>query len=379
MKKYISIIAILLGLGSCIYPYDPDIEGTSDEIVVMEGNIVAGGTSTVNFSRVYPIKRDRLYDPVNGIAWIEDDAGNEYQPSSQVPSRSVEIPMENASPEHKYRMKAKVGDKVYYSDWLEPTAPPVIEDVSFGLSQDSTRVEVAVTVNGGERGTGFIGISFDETWEFHSDFLCQYYLDTLDWSVSPLMGMYPNYWCWKSSSSGMILMSYAELTTTRLESRVVHTFGRASDRNQKLYSINVHAVNLSEDAFFYISNVGRISEMSGSLFSPNPGEMPSNFRCETDPNQHVEGYVTASIATSFRAFMGGEYYTYPSPSLSSLLIPEDEESYRSLYDTGFYPVDRMTLPAVEPGETVTGIAWGPIRCIDCVVAGGSNKKPDYWP
>lgn len=379
MKKLFALILTLSGLVSCIYPYNPDIEGTTDNIVVIEGTIMPGGTSTFGFSRVYPLKRTGLYDMVVGRAWVEDDEGKVYQPSSQNPATSIQIPMDDASPDRRYRMKSEIDGKTYSSDWLEPKAPPEIEDIEFSLSQDSTAVVVSATFNGGKQGTGYIGVSFEETWEFHADFRGEYYLDTLRWSVQPLQSPYPNYWCWRSNSSQMYLLSYAELTTDRLPSRPIQAFDRRDSRNHKLYSINIRAITLSEEAYKYINNLGIISTQQGSLFSPNPGEMPSNIICENDPEQRVEGYVTAGEVASKRAFLNSRFYNPREPSTGSLFLPGPMDNFKELYENKSYPIAFMSLPVGENNEYVSGIYWGPLRCIDCVIAGGTKNKPDYWP
>ena len=202
MKKIVPILVILAGMVSCVYPYNPDLEGTAEDIVVLEGSIVAGGTSTVQFSKVSSLST--VYysaQKIGGMAWVEDDEGKIYASQSLSPSSSINIPMNDAPLNRKYRMKAEVDNEIYYSDWLDPLAPPEIEDVSFSLTEDSTRVQVSVTLDGGEQGTGYVGLSFDETWEFHADYDCQYLLDTLTWQVSQRQNdPYPNYWCWAHAS-----------------------------------------------------------------------------------------------------------------------------------------------------------------------------------
>ena len=141
------------------------------------------------------------------------------------------------------------------------------------------------------------------------------------------------------------------------------------------------AITLSDKAFKYLSNLSSISNMNGSLFSPNPGEMPSNIRCDSDPGRHVEGYVFASQITSCRGFLDSRYYKASGPSTSVLFLPEPGESYRELYENGAYPVAfmRLPIPTDEGYQDVEDVFWGPIRCIDCVVAGGTTQKPDFWP
>ena len=169
------------------------------------------------------------------------------------------------------------------------------------------------------------------------------------------------------------------LNDNRMVSYPFHSFSRYSNRNHKLYSINVKAFTLSDKAYKYMNNLSVISNMSGSLFSPNPGEMASNIRCETNPERRVEGYITASLATSSRAFLDSRYFLYASPATNYLFVPD--RSYKSLYYDGYYPVDMMTIRIGEGEEArdVTDIFWGPVRCIDCVAEGGTKQKPDYWP
>ena len=380
MRNKILIIVIShFGLASCIYPYDGKLTGTNEDIVVIDGNIVAGGTSTVNLSKVLSFAEGARYDSeaAKGKAWIEDDAGGKYYPSSpEEISSSLTINTENAPEGRKYRLVANVEGKIYSSDWLDVVKAPIIEDIEIGLSKDRTDVDVKVTVRGGEGASGFIGLSYDETWEFHADYECRYELDTLRWRVFPRMSPYPNYWCWKhESSQGTILMDYSELDDDRVTSYKLLSFPTTSKRNHKRYSINVKAVNLPEVTFKYMKNLESISKGQGSLFSPNPGEMVSNVRCESDPSVRVLGYVTALLEASKRVFIGSKFYTYVEPPITYLFVPADiPESY----GYGNYPVDLMTLPKGEMGADLTTVFWGPLRCMDCVVEGGTKQRPDFW-
>ena len=96
MKRVLTILAVLAGLSSCIYPDDPELEGTSDDIIVLEGSIVAGGTSTVRLSKVRSLSEKAYYygiNPVSGTAWVEDDQGTTYLPEDQGLAPNVSIPM----------------------------------------------------------------------------------------------------------------------------------------------------------------------------------------------------------------------------------------------------------------------------------------------
>lgn len=377
MKKFLSILVFTAAaLSSCIYPYDTDLKGVKDTIVVLEGEILVGGVSTMRISSVNSFSESIFHHEVRGMATVEDDQGNIYSSNSKVPRSLVSIPMEDAPSDRKYRFRVTVDGTAYYSDWLDPLEPPVIEEVKAGLSADSTRVEITTTLDGGVDASGYIGITYDETWEFHADYMCRYELDTLKWRINERFLDYPNYWCWRSNSLiGMILVDYTEIDGNRVVSYPVQAFPRYNNRNHRKYSIEVHAVTLSNEAYKYIKNLNDNTNTSGTLFSPNPGEMPSNLYCLTNPDKSVMGYVTASKVASQRIFMDSQYHTPTSPPEGYLFISED---YKHDYEFGYYPVDFMSLPRGEEGAYISGIYWGPMRCIDCIAAGGTKEKPDFW-
>ena len=148
MKNAFIYIFLAIILGSCIYPYDQQIHESPGDFLVLEGAIIVGGNSTVRISKVAPLSFDlspheRMQ---NGTAWIEDDQGGVYESSASGPASVLEIPMENASPDRKYRMVAKVEGRVYSSDWMDALEPPVIDEVSIALDTITQKVEVRATL-----------------------------------------------------------------------------------------------------------------------------------------------------------------------------------------------------------------------------------------
>ena len=375
MRKFLIFITFLLGVASCVYPFDPVLEGTSDDMVVFEGSIVVGGVSKVRVSKVKSFG-DEPRPVSRSVVWVEDDGGGRYNSTSSSSNAEYIIPTQGPSQDRKYRMVAEVDGKKYSSDWIKPLAPPALERVDFVPSPIGNNLDVFVTLKGGEESTGYMGIYFDETWEFHADYMCRYILDTENWEVIPRGEPYPNYWCWNSASSSMSILDHSEYDGGRIESYPVHSFSRSDKRTQRKYSINVRAITLPKETYRYLKNLDDISNGSGSLFSPNPGEMASNVACESDPSSRAMGYVTASFEISLRAYVDNRYYVEVPPSQSYLSVPPNMFAYLSYYQNNYYPVDFMTMEVGE--QVVQDIFWGPMRCIDCVVEGGTKQKPDFW-
>ena len=64
-------------------------------------------------------------------------------------------------------------------------------------------------------------------------------------------------------------------------------------------------------------------------------------------------------------------YLLPSRNYYDFVIPSFEERAK-YYEMGWHPVDDMMI------DGINGVAWGPMRCMDCIAAGGTQERPDFW-
>ena len=357
--------------GACIYPYNPDLSKEETErMLVVDGEIVAGGTSVFRLFYTQGLLEKNTKTAM-GIVWVEDEAGNKYYDGTGAWKSISYVPTLGLSAGNKYRAGITVDGETYYSEWLTPVSAPEITGISFDA--DDNTVYVSADLDGGESATGYIGITFDETWEFHSDLEAEVVINPITWEYPPMMEQYPYYWCWRTMEThSMILVDYSDLSGTIVKDALVQRFSRTDGRNHKKYSIQMRARNLSKEAYEYINYVQDVTSGGSNLFTPDPGTMEGNLHCETSPEKKVMGLVQAACATSSRAFLDSRYLKYIAPD-ESLLVIVHEEDYEYYYnDRGYRPVKRIT----RDGES--GVGWGPERCINCIVAGGTQVKPDYW-
>ena len=401
MKKILLHIVLGAALTSCIYPYKMDLESDPERVLVVEGKILVGGTSTIRLSYLMPLEGSLLasYDGNStvvpmGTGWIEDELGNRYErfpiypvsdwvgpgePSSPVPAtyptNNIQIDTYNAPLGRKYRGVVECDGETYVSDWLEPDPAPQIEDITF--TADDSSVTVNVDLNTGLEGSGYVGLMYEETWEFHSDYYPEYMIFPPNWgsyvSTMEMQSEYPYYWCWRSSSpQSMILMDYTNLDGSTVRQFPLKRFSRSDSRNHKRYSINVRAFALSKAAFSYNKQLQEISQIGGDLFTPDPGALPSNLVCESNPERKVMGLMLAGDVTSKRAFMYGDYYLYREPVYDFVDVPaEKQEQY--YYGFNYRPVKDVRTP-----ENTVYVGWAPHRCINCIEAGGTQTRPDFW-
>lgn len=407
MRNILSLAAVLLSATACIYPYDPDLEKAPEGVLVVDGDISIGSTTTLRLGTMYSLfssdfgysysytdEDGTVYSLADARAWVEDSEGDVYE---GIPGLfgsgsayayedwgyygynplQFTVHTEDAPANREYRVCVDVFGARYSSDWTKPLQGPVINEISFVPNQD--KVTVAVSIDGGPEATGYVSLSYEETWEFHTDYTLSYVVDTSSWTVAIPFSppQQPNYWCWKNSNYNISYpVDFSGMEGNGMTAYPLFSFSRYDNRNHRKYCVNVTAKTLSKESYKYLSHLEEMSSGDGDLFTPNPGEIPGNLRCETDPDRRVLGYVTASLTTSKRAFLDNRYYLSSRPNLYALyFITQDK--YASYYHAGFLPLVENPRPDFDP-EAEGPYGWGPKRCYDCIAAGGTKDRPAFW-
>lgn len=365
-----SAVAVLLGLSSCIYSYDADISKDTDQTVVIEGEILVGGTSTIRLSYLTDLAKTNATHPA-GRAWIEDEDGKRYDASNKGLSWTISVPMETAPSGKRYRAVIEVDGETYQSDWLEADPKPAITGIHF--DSDGRQVTVYVDVDAQACRSGYMGFAYEETWQFHADFIPEYVIDPISWSYKEMMTSWPYYWCYRSNQSlQMVLLDYSTLEGVETKRYPIKTFSCADSRNHQRYSILVKAFALSRDAYLYNKQTQEMSEQGGDLFSPEPGILQGNLVCTSDEGRPVMGLVLAAEVATKRAFINNMYLRVTKQDDSFMIDVPREKMPVFYYDMNYRPIKKTTIDEKET------IGWGPHRCINCIEAGGTQEKPDFW-
>ena len=381
MRKILSIVAVLLCAAACIYPYTPELEKAPEGILAVDGNISIGEQSVVLLTTLSSLWADGLAerkpDFSDAKVWVEDDAGDRYQ---GVPgddgSGTFLIPTENAPADRRYRLCIEALGGFYTSDWSDIPEPPVVTEIAFSATDDD--VVVSVSVDGGKEGTGYLLLSYDETWEFHADWYPTYIYNPKTGGVSPgTPDGYNEYWCWKHSDNGRIFpVDYSGMADNGFRAYQLFSFSRYDNRNHRRYCVNVKARTLSPASYRFLKNLESISDGGDNLFTPNPGEIAGNLRCESDPERTALGYVIVSRAATKRAFLDTRFQKSRQPDEMSLLYLL-EKQYTEYWERGFLPLCRNNNPDRDP-DLQGPYGWGGRSCYDCRAAGGTKTKPDFW-
>ena len=396
MRKLLSILTFLFSVTACIYPYTPELDQAPEGVLTVDASISIGETSTVLLgllSSLYPTETTAdLYenswkkpDLNEAVVWVEDDAGEVYTgKKTSFPSvyystyfgtyAFFTIPTENAPEDRRYRLGIQVMDATYTSEWSDLLDPPVIRDILF--TADDRFVNVSVSVDGGTEATGYLLLSYEETWEFHVDYVpsfsVQYDEATNYWNIQPSDRDYSRYWCWMTFSNDRSFpVDYTAMSSSGVTSFPLFRFSRENNRNHRRYCVNVKAKILSRETYRFLKNQEDNTEGGDNLFTPTPGEIASNIWCESDPERMVFGYALFSKSASKRAWLDSRYMI-ATPPFRLYYIQKD--AYKSYYGAGYLPLEENE----DPKENEGPFGWGPKRCYDCTAAGGSLDKPPYW-
>ena len=388
MKKWIPLLILAAGLSSCIYPYKPEIETDPEEILVVDGHILVGGISTIRLTYLTPINGTSSRIP-RGSAWIEDDRGNQYTVPPLFPDElvggaaaapgysssfltnnfNIDTPVKPGATQ--YRAVVEIDNETYTSAWITPDPAPEVTGIHF--TADDRKVYVLADIKPGVEKTGYAGFLLEETWEFHADVFPQEFIDPETWEYYDPEREYPYYWCYRSVDlNGSVLLDYTSLSGAVIREVPVRSFLRTDSRNHRRYSILVKAFALSKEAYDYNKQTQEMSQIGGDLFSPDPGALEGNLICETNPEKEVMGYVQAGYVSSRRAFLDNQFLIPVIPTVEYVQVPQ-EYMPTYYYDYNYRPVMKMAF-----GEDVVDIGWAPHRCINCLEAGGTQVKPDFW-
>lgn len=385
----IFLFSVLL-IGSCIYPFTPEIEDVDVGLLVIEGDIRIGAMSHIYVHYSQPLGSIEKPDYISANVWVESDKGEIISAGSFKNGAHI-IDTRDLDPNNSYRLHVKrygggltrvtashapayaINDE-YVTDWLDVLHAPELEDVIFKVDDIGEKVTFHVSTTN-QDDNPYYKWDCIEDWEYTA-----YYNATHEFVpganiVRRIVGA-NNYFCWDNDVvSKIMIASTGALKENRLVEHQIYELPFRSKKLSFLYSTEVIQSSISREAYIYWEVMSRNTEQTGGLFSPQPSEIRGNIHCVNDSTRIVVGYISASTVSSSRVFVS--VHDLPRMTRGEDCGPLVElvisEGYfmRRYHEIGY----RMIYYDREEQKTF----WTKQRCVDCTTKGGTKDKPDFWP
>ena len=384
-----ALAVTLLTAAACIYPYEVDLAQSSEQPLVVDGDILIGGSTTVKLSRVRPFGNEGTnITLIHANGYIEGEDGSRVDDSfdpARPETNQLYFDTSGLRPGQRYRLHIETYSleegvsNTFESDWLDVCPAPTIDGLNYSYHPEYDELWIGLSMHC--NGSHYFRWSFSETWEYHSDIFTMLEFKpqtrTIGYYEGPTL-----YYCWNHADSPQInIFSTVNQTEDRFEELAFHTIPLDDKRLQVMYKITVRLQALSENAYNYWNNMQQSSEEQGSIFSPTPSEMASNVHCITDPSVQVMGYLNASVPTDATLFYDneqnkfykqGKYYERYDQKVTAAR----QDSLAYWYHHGYLPYQAIyENPAPDPSHYM----FAQNICIDCRRQGGTKDKPADWP
>jgi len=373
MRRRLILLTLLAGtLSGCREDFIlPDTQADAS-VLVVEGDIVVGG-GVENLIRLTRLRN--LYQPNenpvagarvdilagNGTTWplTERSPGN-YASNAILPAN-----------QH-YTLRITADGKTYETPSQTPVITPAIDSVTW--SQDASNIRIFVHTRDATNQTRQYRWKHIETWESRAWY--ETYFDFVNGSIVTRPVGDQIYTCWKNASSAAILIGNSRsLDKDVISYQPIAAIAKPSEKVYVRYSILVQQMGITQEAFDFWDILRKNTELTGTLFDPQPSNLPTNIRCTNDPKAKVIGYVSVGTITEKRLFiLHSALDGWPNRNQA---LSCDAFEFSKTQAENFLRNNPSYLPAyfITAGG---GFGVAPKGCVDCRLMGGSNLKPLFW-
>lgn len=378
----ITVIFILMILiGSCIDPFEPDIR-ESQELLVINGCITdQSGEQLVMISRSSPFS-DPEFIPIKGcVVRVEDGSGNGITYSEKEPGiYSVVIDNDFVRMDQAYRLVVYTPDgNEYQSEYDSLLACPPVDKLYFEVERQETAnpavshfgVRFYLDVKGTGNESGNFLWKLEETYEYRAAYPIQYI-----WDGDTLLEFYPSidsfYRCYKTQPiKELHTASSRYLVANELNKYPLNFVSDETPRLLHRYSLLVSQHSLTDDAYIYWDKAKSKLTGTGGLYETQPSSSVGNIFNVNDPYEKVLGYFYASQVTRKRVSLENNF---------DFKIPEYPCPFDTINDSAELIGRDITYMLSLNPMTGIGPPYGTSApyCFVCTLRGGSLEVPDFW-
>lgn len=327
---------------------------------------------------------DPKFVPVSGCnVQVEDDKNNRYffQETGK-PGHYYGVIQPNVLvPGSQFRLNVLTPEGKYYSSKLEKLLPcPEVGSVYYEiLSKPTTDPELVedglqfyVDFAGDENSETYFRMKLEETYEYHSTWPVQRYLDEQNNFVKLSKADYTKFVCYKTDEiDDIYTLSTLGLSMNKYKHYPLHFVNDKTQRLMFKYSLLIKQYSLTEQAYQYWEALRKNNKEAVDLFGKQPAQVKGNIFNVNDSSEHVLGYFGVSSLTTKRIIVpAATGFSFNMVSFCHVTKPDGES---------MLPDERPLYYAMgidENGE----IFWNysDSECFICTLLGGTTAKPTYW-
>lgn len=371
MRFVLPLILAGLLFQSCVEPFEPDIEGF-DEILVVDGLISDEDQKVrVILSRSFAYDQNRTNPESDALVFVEDEAGNLFY-LEELKDGEYVYAEDDFQPRTGdfYRLNIVTDNgNSYRSEFVEMLTVPTIDSINFidrrGEGDESVLgregVEIFLNSTGSEGDTRYYRWAWEESWEI----------------MSPLN--YPEVkTCWQfSNSKGISISTTENLIDNNLDQQYLYVIPFTNNKLAIRYSALIKQYSSTRDNYIYLTKIQKINEGSGGFFDPIPAGLTSNIQNVEDPDEPVLGLFEASEVQTKRIFIDRTdlRFGYVATGFEDCEI---RNVLKSDWESGsirnfFYVYEYFDSSINDTIVVISNLR----KCYDCSYV-GETSKPGYW-
>jgi hypothetical protein len=384
--KYFLKVLFAICLFACKERYDSPVDSPSHGYLVVEGIINTGkGGSSITLSKINSLKQANIAYVKGATVQIEDEANERYAlPEKNNGVYSSDLLTLDTTRKYRVHIRTSEG-KEYISDFGQGKKTPPIDSVNW--VREGGGLSILVNTHDIRNTTKYYRWEYEQTFEFHSGFAPKLkykliplnpgtfytveYLDSTKHEADT-----SKYTCWQTSKSNSIILgSTAKLSVDKINMPIA-AFPNGAKELSVLYTIRVKQFALTREEYEYLDIMRKNTEITGSVFDPQPSQLKGNIHCISNPDEPVIGYIGVSSLEEKRIFIKNSDLPDWKYNSACFEIPVDNisDSIVEPYERGLVP----TGPLEIAGNRVMVFNVTTKDCIDCTLS-GTRSKPDFWP
>jgi hypothetical protein len=360
----------------CRKPFDLPVVPEDNSALIVEGDIMVGANKTtrIQLSRLRSTADPEQNLPENNAnVRIIGSNGTQWPLYENGKATGTYEADYSLDPGLSYKVRILTSSGKTFESKMEAVVPtPEVDSVTWKYQDDAVKVYVHTHDPAGK--SRFYRWDYAETWEHRAWY--ETYFDFLNGQIITRPVGDQIYSCWRNEESNSILIGNSnDLTDDVISYQPVTAVYRPSQKMYVRYSILVKQWGLSREAYNFWSILKKNTELTGTLFDPQPSQLPSNLTCTSDPLQVVVGYVSACKVTEKRMFiLNSALPAWPYRNETLGCTPTEGPKFAMEAFLATHP-DFLPAYYITAGG---GYGVAPRVCVDCRLQGGDIIKPSFW-